>query len=109
MGVILIIGILVIQVNLHAIASLKDKRKIVKSVIGRLVSRFHCAAAEISAQDNKLIARIGVAIVSNNGNYVNRQLDIIADYVRMDGRFFVGRMQRELFPVNDGDLLELNA
>ena len=91
------IGTLQIQINLHAIASLKDKRKIVKSVIERLRSRFHCAAAEIEAQDSKLIARIGIALVSNEGNHLNRQLDLIAEFVRQDGRFFVGRIQREIF------------
>ncbi len=92
-----LIGTLTIQINLHAIASLKDKRKIVKSVLERLHSRFHCAAAEIDAQDSKLIARIGVAVVSNEGSHLNRQLDLIAEFVRQDARFFVGRIQREIF------------
>jgi uncharacterized protein YlxP (DUF503 family) len=102
----MIVGTLLIQINLHAIASLKDKRRIVKSVIERLRSRFHCSAAEIDAQDSKLVARVGVARVSNNGNVLNRQLDLIADFIRQDGRFFVGRMERELFPVDDGYSLE---
>jgi hypothetical protein len=91
------IGILAISLNLHAIASLKDKRKIVKSVIERLGSRFHCAAAEIDAQDSKLVARIGVAVVGNDRLFLNRQLDVIADFVRQDGRFYLGPIHRELF------------
>lgn len=93
----MIVGTLLIQINLHAIASLKDKRKIVKSVIERLRSRFHCAAAEIEAQDSKLIARIGVAMVSNDSVFLTRQLDLIADFVRQDGRFFVGRIHHDIF------------
>ncbi len=92
----MIVGTLLIHINLHAIASLKDKRKIVKSVIERLRSRFHCAAAEIEAQDSKLIAKIGVAIVSNDSVFMTRQLDLIADFVRRDGRFFVGRIHRDI-------------
>ena len=100
------IGILSITINLHAIASLKDKRKIVKSVVERLHSRFHCAAAEIEAQDSKRIAKISVAVVSNDGAFLNRQLDLIADFIRQDGRFYAGRIHRELFPVNEEYPLE---
>ena len=93
----MIVGLLLIQMNLHAIASLKDKRRIVKSVIERLQSRFHCAAAEIDAQDSKLVAKVGVALVSNERNHLNRQLDIIADFIRQDGRFITARIQRDIF------------
>lgn len=100
------VGLLTITIHLHAIGSLKDKRKIVKSLIERLRSRFNCATAEIEAQDSKLIARIGLAVVSNDGHLVNRQLDLIAEYVRQDGRFLVGRISREIFAVNDDYPLE---
>lgn len=99
----MVVGTLLIQINLHAIASLKDKRKIVKSLIERLRSRFHCAAGEIEAQDSKLVARIGVAVVSNDSVLVARQLDLITDFVHQDGRFFVGRIQHEVFSVHGDD------
>ncbi len=102
------VGLLTITIHLHAIASLKDKRRIVKSLVERLRSRFHCAAAEIDAQNSKLIAQIGLAVVSNDGHLVNRQLDLIADFVRQDGRFVVSRMGREIFAANDDYPLEFS-
>ena len=102
------VGLLTITIHLHAIASLKDKRKIAKSLIERLRSRFNCAVAEIDAQDSKRIARIGLAVVSNGSRLVNRQLDLIADFVRQDGRFVVARMEREIFAANDDYPLEFN-
>ncbi len=95
------VGVLTITIHLHAIASLKDKRKIIKSLLERLRSRFNCAAAEIEGQDSKQIARVGLAVVSNDARMVNRQLDLIADFVHQDGRFAVVRIGREIFGAND--------
>ena len=91
------IGAILVQIPLGAIGSLKDKRRIVKSVIERLKSRFNVSASEISAQDSKLLAVIGIAVVANDGDFVQRQLDTITDFIRQDGRFFIGRIEREIF------------
>jgi uncharacterized protein YlxP (DUF503 family) len=95
------VGLLSIVIQLHAIASLKDKRKIVKSVVERLRSRFNCSAAELDAQDSKLVARLGVAVIANEGGFVNRQLDTIIAFIQQDGRFYVGRVHREIFSSDD--------
>ena len=47
-------------------ASLKDKRRIVKSIIGKLKNRFHLSAAEVDLQDSLSFAQIGGALVSNS-------------------------------------------
>jgi uncharacterized protein YlxP (DUF503 family) len=47
-------------------SSLKDKRRIVKSVIGKLKNRFHLSAAEVDLQDSLSFAQIGGALVSNS-------------------------------------------
>jgi len=95
------VGVLTVVIQLHAIASIKDKRKIVKSLLERLGSRFNCSAAELDAHDSKLAARLGIAVISNDGAFLNRQLDGIADFIRQDGRFFVGRIDREVFTAGD--------
>jgi len=93
----MITGLLKIQICLQGVNSLKDKRRIVKSVIGRLQSRFNVSAAEVDRQDSKQEAVIGAAIVSNDMDFLNRQLDGIINFVKGDGRFYVGRIERELF------------
>ena len=47
-------------------ASLKDKRRIVKSIIGKLKNRYHLSAAEVDLQDSLSFAQIGGALVSNS-------------------------------------------
>jgi len=46
--------------------SLKDKRKIVKSVTDKLKNRFRLSAAEVDLQDSLSFAQIGGALVSNS-------------------------------------------
>ena len=91
------VGVLTIQLNLNGVASLKEKRSIVKSLIGRLKSRFNVSASEVDRQDNKQLAVIGIAIISNEGTFVNQQLDTIIDFIRRDGRFYLGPIERETF------------
>ncbi len=102
----MVIGTLTVPIHLHGLGSIKDKRKIVKSVIERLRSRFNASVSEIDAQDNKRLALIAVAVVSNDGAFVRQQLDTIARFIRQDGRFFPGQMRQEIF-TEDHDLPRL--
>jgi uncharacterized protein YlxP (DUF503 family) len=92
----MVVGVMTTQLRLHGIVSLKEKRSIVKSLIGRLKSRFNISASEVDHQDNKTSAVIGIAVVSNNGRFVNEQLDKIIEFMRRDGRFYLGAIEREV-------------
>lgn len=94
----MIVGLLTIQIHLHGIGSLKDKRRIVKSLIGRIKARFNFSAAEVAAQDSKAQAVIGLAVVANETQFVNKQLDTLINFVQRDGRFYIGKIEREIFP-----------
>lgn len=85
------------QLHLGPINSLKEKRSVVKSLIGRLKSRFNVSVAEVDHQDNKSSAVIGVAIVSNDSRYINQQFDTIISFMQKDGRFYLGQVERETF------------
>lgn len=78
-------------------SSLKDKRRIVKSLIGRLKSRFNLSVAEVDQQDSKTTAVIGAAVVSNGNSFVNQQLDAVIKFIQGDSRFGVTQIEREVF------------
>jgi uncharacterized protein YlxP (DUF503 family) len=48
------------------IGSIKDKRRIVKSIKDKLERRFHLSAAEVDLQDSLRFSQIGGALVSNS-------------------------------------------
>jgi len=93
----MIVGVMTAQLSLHGITSLKEKRSIVKSLIGRLQSRFNISIAEVDHQDSKSIAVLGVAVVSNDSRFIDQQLDAIVGFMRNDGRFYLGQIERETF------------
>jgi len=93
----MIIGVMTAQLSLQGITSLKEKRSIVKSLIGRLQSRFNISIAEVDHQDSKSIAVLGVAVVSNDSRFIDQQLDAIVGFMRNDGRFYLGQVDRETF------------
>ena len=93
----MIVGVLTAQMHMQGTASLKEKRSIVKSLIGRLKSRFNISIAEVDHQDNKQFAVIGMTIVSNDTRYIHSRFDKIVEFMRKDGRFYLGEIEREIF------------
>ena len=93
----MIVGVMTTQLCLHGVSSLKEKRSIVKSVVGRLRNRFNVSAAEVDHQDSKTSAVIAIATVSNDTRFVDRQFDTIINFMQRDGRFYLGQIERETF------------
>lgn len=93
----MIVGVMTTHLSLHGISSLKGKRSIVKSLIGRLKSRFNISISEVDHQDSKSIAVLGIAVVSNESGFIDKQFDSILDFMRNDGRFYLGQVERETF------------
>ena len=96
----MLVGLLIVTIHLHGIDSLKGKRKIVKSLVERLRSRFNASVSEIAAHDNKQLAVVGISVVSNDGAHLDKQLDKIIGFIVNDGRFYVGKIDRETFTSN---------
>jgi len=93
----MIVGVLTAHLHMQGITSLKQKRSIVKSVIGRLKSRFNVSVAEVDRHENKVYAVIGMSMVSNETRYINQKFDKIIEFMQGDGRFYLGQIERETF------------
>ena len=75
------IGTLQLDLLIPGARSLKDKRRVIKSLKERLHNRFNCSVAETEFQDTWQRSRIVVAVVSNDVRHVNSQLSNIVTYV----------------------------
>ena len=93
----MLVGVMTAQMYMQGVTSLKGKRHIVKSAIGRLRSRFNVSVSEVEHQDNKTSAILGIAVVSNERAFIDQQLDAILNFMRNDGRFYLGQVEREIF------------
>jgi uncharacterized protein len=73
----MVIGVGAITLRLHECRSLKSKRKIVKSMIGRLRNNFNVSVAETGANDVHGRAEIGFVLVGNDASLLNSKIDKI--------------------------------
>lgn len=62
--------------------SLKDKRRVVKRILGTMQSRFNVAGAEVDHAELRQRATIGVSCVSNSSFHVKKMLQEVERFVR---------------------------
>ena len=78
----MIVGALEVQLRLHDTFSLKDKRRVIRSLKDRIANKFNVSIAEVDALDNRRHAVLGVSLVGNDSRYVQSCLDKIVDKIR---------------------------
>ena len=71
----MVIGSAIIELDIPASASLKDKRRVVKSVLARLRRDYNLAVAEVDALDQRQRAVICIVTVSNDARYAHGLLE----------------------------------
>lgn len=71
----MVIGSAIIDLDMPGNASLKDKRRVVKSVIARLRRDYNLAAAEVDAHESWRRAVIAIVTVSTDAAYAHGLLE----------------------------------
>lgn len=71
----MLVATCVIKLELNGVHSLKEKRRIVKSLTSRLPQKFNVAVAEVSAQDVWQTAVIGLVTVGTDAAYLHALLE----------------------------------
>ncbi|MBU0700803.1 DUF503 domain-containing protein [bacterium] len=77
----MIIGTAAIEFYIPQSHSLKDKRRVLKSIIARVSNKFNVSAAEIDLHELWGRALVGIACVSNDTRYANQVLSQIINMV----------------------------
>ncbi|WP_246060427.1 DUF503 domain-containing protein [Peptoniphilus catoniae] len=80
-GIIMTIGRCVIELRLYSPNSLKEKRRILKSLIEKLKNRFNISIAEVGKNDLWQSALIGIAIVSKDKTFANEVINKVIDFI----------------------------
>ena len=71
----MVVATCVIKLRLDGVHSLKEKRRILKSVLARLPKHFNVAVAEVDLQDVWQTAVIAVVTVGNDNGYLHGLLE----------------------------------
>ncbi|HOV34000.1 MAG TPA: DUF503 domain-containing protein [Candidatus Hydrogenedens sp.] len=74
------IGILHLDFYIYSSNSLKEKRRVVKSLISQIQNKFNCSIAETDYLDLWQRAHITICVVSNEHQFTNKQLNEIAKF-----------------------------
>jgi uncharacterized protein len=75
------VGVARITLILHDNHSLKEKRRVLKSLIEKSRHRFNVAVAEVADQDLHQRATVGIAVVGSDARVLNSLLDRIIEYL----------------------------
>jgi uncharacterized protein YlxP (DUF503 family) len=78
----MIVGVLQLELSITDAMSLKDKRRVVKSIKDRIAHRHNVSIAEVGALDQHRVAILGVAMVANDRGYVEGALSKLVDFIR---------------------------
>jgi uncharacterized protein len=82
----MVIGVLRVRLGILEALSLKDKRRVVKSLKDRLGYRHNISIAEVDDLDHRQAATLGIAMVANDARFVESALSKLVDEIRGDGR-----------------------
>jgi uncharacterized protein len=77
----MVVGVGFIRMIIHQSSSLKAKRQIVKSILGKVRSKFDLSVAEVEDQDKWQLCTIGFAVVTNDAGHAHSMLETIIAYV----------------------------
>lgn len=92
----MIVGVLRVELSLPGSHSLKDKRRLLRSLLDRLHQTFHVSAAEIDHQDNWRHAEVGVSCVSNSAAHANAVLSKVLTVVEREAEIVITGVEMEL-------------
>lgn len=91
------VGVIVWELEVLGSQSLKDKRRVVKSLKERLQARFKVSAAETAHQDLWQRAEIAACVVSGDHAHAAEVVDAMDRLVTDDMRARVIRVQRSYY------------
>jgi uncharacterized protein YlxP (DUF503 family) len=78
----MVVGVLKVRLAVFEAVSLKDKRRVVRSLKDRLGARHNVSIAEVDDLDQRQAATLGLAMVSNDARFVESSLSKIVDEIR---------------------------
>ncbi|KXG78934.1 DUF503 domain-containing protein [Thermotalea metallivorans] len=82
----MMIGACTVELMMYEPNTLKEKRQIIKSLIGRIQSRFNASVAEVDMQDKWRSAVIGIACVSTTTKHAHQMIQSIIKFIEGDNR-----------------------
>ena len=75
------VGVCKISLRLPGNLSLKDKRRVLKSITTRVGNQFNVSIAEVDDHDLWQLTTLGICCVSNNRRYTDEVLSKVVNFI----------------------------
>ena len=82
----MVLGIGRLSIHIPEAHSLKEKRRVVQSIIGRVRSRFDVAIAEVDDQQVWQVATVGIVSLSNSSQHADEVLQTVISFMEQNLR-----------------------
>ncbi len=92
----MIVGTLLIEIGIEDSLNLKDKRRILKSIIERLKNRFNISIAEVDNNDIVNYASLGISTVSNRMIHIDSVFDKIRGFIENNFNVYIIKFERNI-------------
>jgi len=76
-----VVGTLKLSLYTHNNQSLKEKRRVVKSIVAKVHKKFNVSIAEIGSNDKWQMIELGISAVGNDRRFVNSALENILSFL----------------------------
>lgn len=93
----MVVGLLRIELYLPEANSLKEKRHIVKSIIGKVENKYNVSISEVDHHDLWQRVTLGIAHVSETGEQTKKVLDHVDRFVEVLDKAIVSEREIYLF------------
>ncbi len=77
----MIVGVCQLRLIFHGVFSLKEKRGLLKRIIGRVKSKFSVSIAEVGENDLLQSSMVGICMVGNDRAFINSCLDKTLNFI----------------------------
>ena len=78
------VGIVTLRLMVRQSNSLKDKRRVIKSLKTRIHNKFNASVAEVDSLDSRQQAVLAASVVAGERRFVNSVLSKLVEFVRRD-------------------------
>jgi hypothetical protein len=92
----MVVGILQVELVIDGSQSLKDKRRVVKSLKDRLHREHMVSVAEVDQQDSHSRAVLGIAVAGSDPRTTRSVLDRIVEKMRLERGYYISDQSIEV-------------
>lgn len=91
------VGVLTVELFIGESQSLKDKRRVLKSIIDRIKARFNVSIAEVDGLELWQRSTLGLSMISNEQTHVHRVFASVTGFIEAQGVLTITDYHMQMF------------